>query len=84
MVGDTKPVPLSPRQSQIGAAALQWACCRRGRVSVASVVLLFVFLGIAGARHSEVSLFAMRDMAYQDSANSRHAVRQSTCGVTVC
>lgn len=58
MSGDTKPASLSPRQRppHIGIAAVQWAMSRRGRVLVATVVLLAVFLGVAGARHSEVLL----------------------------
>jgi hypothetical protein len=64
MAGDTKPVPLSPRQgsTQIGSAAMQWARSRRGRVLVASIVFLIVLAGIAGARQSEVSLLRSSDL----------------------
>lgn len=50
-----RPMPMSPRQSptEIGGAAVQWLCSRRGRTLLLSVIVLTFILGLAGMRHSE-------------------------------
>ncbi|KAH7083389.1 hypothetical protein BKA63DRAFT_152117 [Paraphoma chrysanthemicola] len=56
MAGETmQPMPMSPRQSpaEIGSAAVQWACTRRGRTLVLTVVFCVVLLGLGGVRHRE-------------------------------
>ncbi|KAJ4371536.1 hypothetical protein N0V83_004755 [Neocucurbitaria cava] len=50
------PMPMSPRQSpaEIGSAAVQWACTRRGRTLVMTVLLFVLFIvGMTGLRHHE-------------------------------
>ena len=57
MVGETmQPMPMSPRQSpaEIGSAAVQWACTRRGRTMLLTVLLFAVLVGMTGMRHHEV------------------------------
>lgn len=58
MAGETMlPMPMSPRQSpaEIGSAAVQWACTRRGRTLVMTVLLFVLFIvGMTGMRHHEV------------------------------
>ncbi|KAH6633401.1 hypothetical protein C7974DRAFT_308858 [Boeremia exigua] len=46
---------MSPRQSpaELGGAAVQWLCSRRGRTVLLSIVVLTFILGLAGVRHSE-------------------------------
>ncbi|KAF2628699.1 hypothetical protein BU25DRAFT_30730 [Macroventuria anomochaeta] len=56
MAGDAMlPMPMSPRQSptEIGKAAVQWLCSRRGRTLLLSVFVLTFILGVVGVRHSE-------------------------------
>ncbi|CAO2655914.1 Nn.00g047170.m01.CDS01 [Neocucurbitaria sp. VM-36] len=59
MAGETmQAMPMSPRQSpaEIGSAAVQWACTRRGRMMVLTMLLLVVFLGMTGMRnHKAIS-----------------------------
>lgn len=49
------PMPMSPRQTptEIGGAAVQWFCSRRGRTLLFTIVFLTFILGLAGIRHSE-------------------------------
>lgn len=49
------PMPMSPRQSptEIGGAAVQWLCSRRGRTLLLSAIILTFILGLTGVRHSE-------------------------------
>lgn len=47
----TSPTP-SPRE--VGGAAIQWVCTKRGRMVVMMAVLFSVFLGLAGMKHREV------------------------------
>lgn len=57
MAGETmQSVPISPRQSpkEIGSAAVQWACGRKGRTMVMTVVLFTILLGLGGVHHREV------------------------------
>lgn len=46
---------MSPRQSptELGGAAVQWLCTRRGRTLLLSAIFLTFILGLAGVRHSE-------------------------------
>lgn len=46
---------MSPRQTpiEIGGAAVQWFCSRRGRTLLFSVVFLTLILALTGIRHSE-------------------------------
>ncbi|KAF3034604.1 hypothetical protein E8E12_004594 [Didymella heteroderae] len=56
MAGDSMlPMPTSPRQTpaELGGAALQWFCSRRGRTLLFSTVFLVLTLGLTGVRHSE-------------------------------
>lgn len=56
MAGDAMlPMPMSSRQTptEIGGAAVQWLCTRRGRTLLFSIVFLTFILGLAGVRHSE-------------------------------
>ncbi|OAL52273.1 hypothetical protein IQ07DRAFT_678294 [Pyrenochaeta sp. DS3sAY3a] len=56
MAGDTmQPMPMSPRQSpaELGSAAVQWACSRRGRTTVMVIVLFTVLIGLTGMRNQE-------------------------------
>ncbi|KAJ6198622.1 hypothetical protein J3E72DRAFT_238691 [Bipolaris maydis] len=46
----TSPTP-SPRE--VGGAAIQWVCTKRGRMVVMMAVLFSVFLGLAGMKHRE-------------------------------
>jgi hypothetical protein len=49
------PMPMSPRQTptEIGGAAVQWFCSRRGRTLLFSIAFLTLILGLTGIRHSE-------------------------------
>ncbi|KNG45876.1 hypothetical protein DDE82_003842 [Stemphylium lycopersici] len=55
MAGDLMQKPLSPKQlpKEFGNAAVQWACTRRGRMIVLTIMLLSVFLGLMGMRNQE-------------------------------
>lgn len=58
MAGETmQHMPMSPRQSptEIGSAAVQWACGRRGRTMVMAIVLFTILLGLGGLHNREVS-----------------------------
>lgn len=58
MVVETmQAMPMSPRQSpaEIGSAAVQWACTRRGRMLVLTVVFFTIILGLGGMHNREVS-----------------------------
>jgi hypothetical protein len=50
-------MPMSPRQSpkEIGSAAVQWACTRRGRMLVLTLVFFTIILGLGGLHNREVS-----------------------------
>lgn len=50
--------PLSSPREQLrpGNAAIQWACGKRGRVAILTVLLFLIVLLMAGARHKEVSV----------------------------
>ncbi|KAF2036741.1 hypothetical protein EK21DRAFT_51610, partial [Setomelanomma holmii] len=50
-----QPMPMSPRQSpvEIGSAAVQWACTRRGRTLGLTILFCTVLLGLGGFRHRE-------------------------------
>lgn len=56
-------MPMSPRQSttEIGSAAVQWACTRRGRTFVMVVVLFTILLGLGGVHNREVSYKPWKD-----------------------
>jgi hypothetical protein len=47
---------MSPRQSpkEIGSAAMQWACTRRGRMLVLTIMLFAIFLALLGMQNHEV------------------------------
>jgi hypothetical protein len=56
MAGDAMlHIPMYPRQTptEIGGAAVQWFCSRRGRTLLFSVVFLALILALTGIRHSE-------------------------------
>jgi hypothetical protein len=58
MAGETmQAMPMSPRQSptEIGSAAVQWACTRRGRMLVLTIVFVTAILGFGGMHNREVS-----------------------------
>ncbi|XP_014551960.1 hypothetical protein COCVIDRAFT_19846, partial [Bipolaris victoriae FI3] len=55
MVGDllTKVTSPTPSPKEVGGAAIQWVCTRRGRMVVMMAVLFSVFLGLTGMKHRE-------------------------------
>jgi hypothetical protein len=50
-------MPMSPRQSpkEIGTSAVQWACTRRGRMLVLTIVFFTIILGLGGMHNREAS-----------------------------
>jgi hypothetical protein len=52
-----QPMPMSPLHSpkEFGGAAVQWACTRRGRMLVLTVVFFAMVLGYGGMHNREVS-----------------------------
>lgn len=48
-------MPMSPRQTpaEVGGAAVQWFCSRRGRTLLFSIFSLSLILALTGIRHSE-------------------------------
>jgi hypothetical protein len=51
-----QPMPMSPRQSplEIGNAAVQWACTRRGRMLALAIVSCVILLGLGSIHNHEV------------------------------
>lgn len=57
MTGESlQAMPMSPRQSpaDIGVAAMQWACTRRGRTLMFSIVFLLALFGVVSVGNREV------------------------------
>ncbi|KAF1845424.1 uncharacterized protein K460DRAFT_337606 [Cucurbitaria berberidis CBS 394.84] len=66
MAGDTmQSMPMSPRQSpaDIGSAAVQWACTRRGRMLLLTVLFFAVLIGMTGMRNHEAISSKYHDMS---------------------
>lgn len=58
MAGDTmQAMPMAPIHAtrELGGAAVQWACTRRGRMLVLTVVFFMIVLGLGGVHNREVS-----------------------------
>jgi len=71
-----QPMPMSPRQSpkEIGSAAVQWACTRRGRTLVLAVVAFTILLGLGGIHNREVGHNFPDVMFAKERCRNRHNV----------
>ncbi|KAL6708971.1 hypothetical protein ACN47E_002098 [Coniothyrium glycines] len=68
MAGDSlQPMPMSPRHApgEIGSAAVQWVCTRRGRTTVLVATLFTILLALTGLRHHEVVSSQYRNFSAQ-------------------
>lgn len=77
MAGETmQAMPMSPRQSptEIGSAAVQWVCTRRGRTFVMGIVLFMILMGLGGVQHHEVGFERSEGSIFIFGTSSAHGI----------